>query len=133
MKAGGTDAAAGAGPVFRRASAVLAAVTAAGGLAVLCGWVFGVQQLRSLLPGLVTMKANTAACFLLSGAGLWLLQAAPVTGRAKAAARAAACLVLLVAGLTLLEYAAGRDLGLDRLLISEPPGAVLTSAPGAWP
>ena len=39
---------------------------------VLAGWIFGIPALKSLRPDWVSMKANTALCFLLAGAGLAL-------------------------------------------------------------
>ena len=43
------------------------------GLIGLAGWVFKVEILKTVLPGLVTMKANTAVCFVLVGLSLWWL------------------------------------------------------------
>ncbi|MEW5856255.1 MAG: chemotaxis protein, partial [Cyanobacteriota bacterium] len=42
------------------------------GCAVLVGWMFNIPILKTVLPGLVTMKANAAVCFILSGTSLWL-------------------------------------------------------------
>ena len=41
------------------------------GLFVLAGWIFNIQTFKSLLPGLSTMKANTAIAFVLGGIALW--------------------------------------------------------------
>jgi len=40
---------------------------------VLCGWAFPIEVLKTLLPGLVAMKANTALGLAFSGISLWLL------------------------------------------------------------
>ncbi len=57
------------------------AVSAAGFL-VLCGWAFDIPLLKSLSPGLATMKVNTAIGFVLGGASLRL--ASPRAGRPRA-------------------------------------------------
>lgn len=101
------------------------------GLLVLAGWLFDVPLLRSGLPGMVEMKANTAACFTLLGAAVWLLQERRSGGpRQRAAGLLAAAACFAVAGLTLCEYLFGLELGLDQLLFRESPHAVLTSSPG---
>jgi methyl-accepting chemotaxis protein len=97
-------------------------VLATGGL-VLVGWLLDIAVLKSVLPGVVTMKANTAAGFVLVGTALALA----AKGRA---ARVCAGLVALLGALTLSEYVGGWDLGIDQLLFKEPAGAVGTFAPG---
>jgi hypothetical protein len=51
--------------------AAIAVVILAG--TVLLGWVFGIAILKSVVPGLVTMKVNTALGLALSAISLWLL------------------------------------------------------------
>ena len=40
------------------------------GVAVLAGWLFEIPSLKSVLPGVVAMKANTAVGFILAGLSL---------------------------------------------------------------
>ncbi len=97
---------------FLRLPAVAGAATAGMGLMALAGWVSGNAALKSVLPGLATMKANTALCFLLSGLALVLREQ-------RALRMTFAGLVCAVAGLTLAEYATGVDLGIDQLLFRD--------------
>ena len=100
------------------------------GLTVLIGgWALGVETIKGVYPGLATMKVNTALCFILSGAALWLLRDRAATRWARTAGGVAAGAVGFIAGLTLVEYLAGWDLGIDMLLFSpSDPGAL--SYPG---
>jgi two-component system cell cycle sensor histidine kinase/response regulator CckA len=110
---------------WSRAVALIAVVV---GAAVLAGWFLELAALKSVLPGLTTMRANTALTFVLTGLALWLKQSqrSPTERRAG---DALAFLALLIAAATLLEHLSGADLGIDQLLIRdlESSGA---AAPG---
>src|SRR5436190_23241499 len=96
---------------FSRLSA--AVVLVLGGV-VLIGWALDVQPLKTVAPGLVSMKANTASCFVLCGCSLLLWQRDGA--RARRAGMVLAGIALALAVATLVEYARGVDLGIDQLL-----------------
>src|SRR3989442_54238 len=49
------------------------------GASVLAGWLFDIEWLKRIHPDWVTMKANSAFCFILAGLALWLLNLRPAT------------------------------------------------------
>ncbi len=84
--------------------------------------------MKSVLPGLVTMKANTAACFTLIGISLWSLQVKRIDKQPlRILGRLCAFITALIGVLTLYEYLSGHNLGIDQLLFREPAGAVFTT------
>lgn len=86
---------------------------------VMLGWVLSVAHLKSILPGLATMKFNTAVGFLLSGVSLFLLARLTVESRLRWA-QLLGGLVALLGMSVLLEYRFGFDLGLSQLLVRDP-------------
>jgi PAS domain S-box-containing protein len=99
-----------------------AALSVAVGAIALAGWVLDIRLLTSLSPDWPTMKANTASCFVLVGVSLWLPVDQPADERADIARhlqRVCALAASLIALITLLEYALGRNLGIDELLVSD--------------
>lgn len=116
---------------LRSLSQVCAALVGAIGIAVLLGWSFDIPFLTQLSRDWVSMKANTALCFVLCSVALTASQEAFASSRlARRVAVAAAGSVCLIAALTLAEYALGRSLGIDQILFTEPAGTVGTFAPG---
>jgi PAS domain S-box-containing protein len=98
---------------------VVLAVAIAGlsGLISLAGWAADVDALKSIVPDLSTMKANTAVCFVLCAVALDL-SAFGRTTRNIETGRALAFAAAVIGLITLVEYALGADLGFDTLLFS---------------
>ena len=120
-------------PALASWAAVLAVVT---GAMVLLGWAFDIAALKSVLPGWVDMKANTAVGFILTGIALLLTALSPATFNPQLStfifrfARLCVLLVALIGLITLGEYVFGWNPGLDQWLFHEPAGAVGTTDPG---
>ncbi len=126
------------------------------GLIVLLGWIFDIPTLKSVWPGLVTMKANTAISFIFSGLSLWQLGRKNSRKRRKLpklnlgqncfkkckniSEKAvdlidilldiSSYLVIFIGLLTLLQYTLNINLGIDQLLFQEEANAAGTSVPG---
>lgn len=93
----------------------VAIVTCFVALLVLTGWVTGAWVLTSVLPGMPTMKVNTAICFLFIGSSLWLL----ATGKYTALTGVLLCFVLGVGVVTSLQYNFHFEAGIDELLFRD--------------
>jgi PAS domain S-box-containing protein len=93
------------------------------GAIVLVGWWLGIDALKSFVPGLLTMKVNTAIAFVLLGLGLLLRT------RASRAAVGALLAVITLSVVVGSQYLVGRDLGIDQWLFRELPGQVGTIDP----
>ncbi len=93
------------------------------------GWIFGIPELKSLHPSLVSMKTNTALCFMLSGLSIWLFQSKRAGTHNFLPARLAALPVLVIGLLTLSEYLFHLDIGIDQILLREVSGTFLTAFP----
>jgi signal transduction histidine kinase/CHASE3 domain sensor protein len=106
-------------------------VTAGLGAVILAGWIFQVPILKSLFPGQVEAKANTAICFILAGVALALKAGSGGQSRPRVmAANLLAALVVCTGLLTLGEYFLGRNLGVDELIFRDMIDAVDTVHPG---
>jgi len=97
---------------------------------VLVGWLGNIAGLKSVLPGMVAMKANTAVGFILAGLALALLHRAAHSAPLRMVSQICAGAVALLGLLTLLQYLFGVDFGIDQLLFREPIGAINTLSPG---
>src|SRR5258708_39725026 len=89
------------------------------GFLVLVGWMFDIPFLKSILPGLATMKANTALAFILTGVGLWIWNDDHAGPGRRRLAQVCGLAVLGIGLLSLSEYVFRWDLGIDQLLFKD--------------
>lgn len=113
--------------LFSRTAGALVALL--GGM-VLLGWVFNITVLKSVVPGLVSMKANTAFSLLALGTALFLLNERYCNTARKRTSLLLSLLVAGLAGLTLLQDILNVNLGIDELLFRDDTRATATSYPG---
>jgi len=107
-----------------RAAAVF---TAACGILVVAGWALGIERAKSIVPGFVTMKPQTALCFVFAGLALWFLDGNPP--RKMAGRFCAACTGLIGLVIT-AEYALGWNSGIDQLLFRDAVSVTNIPYPG---
>ena len=100
------------------------------GAVVLTGWALDLAPLKSVLPGWVTMKPNTAGAFILTGLALLLSTTFRLPPWCARLAQLCALLAGLIGLLSLAEYIFGWHPGFDQWLFPEPAGAVGTSDMG---
>jgi PAS domain S-box-containing protein len=94
------------------------------------GWWFDVNALKSVLPGLATMKFNTALCFFLSGASLYLSVAWQGHSRWRKVAFGCAIVVVAISVATAIEYATGGNLFVDQLFMRDLETEAIGAPPG---
>lgn len=115
-------------PSLQRVAKVAAAFVTSIGCLVLIGWILDIDILKSVLPGLVTMKANTALGFVLSGTSLFLL--IEPSSKQRLSGRLCSLFVIAIGLATLVEYVLGWNLGIDQLLVTDDPQPINTLSPG---
>ncbi|MBI4850508.1 MAG: PAS domain-containing protein [Acidobacteria bacterium] len=103
--------------LFTKIAAVLAILVSS---FVMAGWIFDIDILKSVVPGLVSMKVNTAICFSLVGTSLYLEQERFRNNKYISHIS----LLLIIATVfitiaTLFQYLSGYDLGIDQLIVKE--------------
>src|SRR5882757_4868061 len=89
------------------------------GIAVLVGWAFDLQPMKSVWPGFVSMKVNTGLAFLLCGVSLtaWTISSRRATSTAMV--RGAAVGAMLIGGASLLEYLFDCNFGIDEFFVAD--------------
>ena len=98
------------------------------GLVVIIGWIFDITILKSIFPSMVSMKANTAICFILIGLTLISYYFGNPQKRVyQIIGKSFSIIVILISALTLYEYFSGNNIGIDQLFFKDP-NALLTSS-----
>ena len=89
--------------IHRKIALCGSAFTILVGVAVLSGWIFGIDILKTVVPGFVNMKANTALSFISLGtAGLFLVSGRPpLPPRRRAIVIGIASVAIVTGALTL--------------------------------
>jgi PAS domain S-box-containing protein len=101
------------------------------GGAILTGWLFHIEALKTIFPGSEDpIKPNIATGFLLCGAALSLLSRKTLTNPIRICTAAIAITVIILSALTVGEYFFGWDLGIEQWLIGEVPAGLEISHPG---
>jgi len=115
---------------YRAISIGLASLAFCIGGAALVGWIFNVEVLKRIHPLLVTMKANTAVCLMLTSVSVFLLQENPASPTKRRIALVLAAIVAVVGLITFSEHMLGWNSGLDQLLFHESVAEAGESFPG---
>lgn len=113
----------------KRISVIAGGITLLVGLVVVFGWMLNIPLLKSISPGLSTMKINTALGFFFTGASLIAIRNGNQKSTGKIAAEAFALIVVIIGGLSLLEYIININTGIDQLIVNDV-GTAATSDPG---
>ena len=100
------------------------------GTIALSGWILGVEELKSFVPGQVAMKANTAISFILAGLALGIFERRSRSSLVRAAGIGASVVVATVGLVSLAEYVLGWQSGIDEALFTEAVRATGTTVPG---
>lgn len=108
-----------------RVSAVVSIIV---GSVVLLGWWLEIDGLKSLVPGLLTMKVNTALGFVLLGVGI-LARSRPVGTRWHRLGIAPLIGMMLLTAAVGSQYLTGQTSGIDQWLFRELPGQFATVHP----
>ena len=93
------------------------------GSLVLLGWLLDIQIFKTGLPGLASMKVNTALCFILAGVALRVvpqeIESRPFARNTSLLGKSCAGAIVFVGALSLIQDFMGLDFGIDQLLVRD--------------
>jgi PAS domain S-box-containing protein len=97
---------------------------------VLIGWAANIFFLKNFTPQWISMKVNTAICFLLTGFTLIILNGNKLEGRRKIWPSIFSLILFCLATVILLEYIFHFNAGIDELFFKDPLIVKGTASPG---
>lgn len=104
---------------YKTASILFALVAFCIGAAAFLGWILNNETLKRIHPALVTMKANTAVCLMLSAFAIFLLHDKSSSTVKCRIAQVCAGIVALVGLITFSQHLFDWNAGIDQLLFFE--------------
>src|ERR1700722_14691433 len=113
-----------------RMALMMGLIVAGVGALVLVGWMLNLAVLKSVFPGLVSMKANTAIGMLLCGGAMAILSRAKVAAPPRFWTTLLAAVVVALGVLYLSEYLFGWEFGIDQWLFRDADYRIGISQPG---
>lgn len=113
---------------FKKLSLFLSITVVAIGFIVLVGWAQDVKFFKSLLPNWVSMKANTAYCFLLAGICLIIFNTEKPKSVMFSIAYLFSIIIIFMASTILIEYSFDLNVGIDDFFLKDSKN--LTERPG---
>lgn len=117
-----------------QASEILSFAVAGVGLVVLIGWIAGVDIVKTVLPGSVSMKFSTSVSFIFAGLAMLAISdglkgnARPFLTRVVLPASILVIMLFMTSHITSILFSA--QVGLDNLFVKEASDPSLTSSPG---
>lgn len=112
---------------FQRFAYFASLLVTAIGACAFTGWLLNVDVLKSLIPGLATMKANTALCFIFLGYASYLQIAHP---QYKRLFQISLLIAELIGTVSLIEYLFHFNTGIDELLFQDIANIHTSQYPG---
>ena len=108
---------------LKRWSRYIVGVVILGAAAVLIGWQYYIDYLKSPLRGSKEMNPVAAVAFIFSGISFLLITSSPISRSKQIIGKLFALMVLLIGAGKLLFFLTGINLGIDELLFPDKVGA----------
>ncbi|MCK9412622.1 MAG: ATP-binding protein [Prolixibacteraceae bacterium] len=97
------------------------------GIVVIIGWIFKIPIFKSILPDYISMKFNTALCFVFSAIAMWSLNRKNLSRKTWFLIIFSIAFVLVISAINGLELLFNINIGIDELFIKDDIHAVATT------